>query len=1611
MADDVLTYEEATEVPDSLTFEEAAGGPSTEDRAATLQFAVRAPQDITSTLLSTMQAGAPGSEMGRQEAQRDREAAMALPRAPRVAAVEPSTLLPGEAPPAVPGQASLRPQTEREFVRGGPVARFLFGPPEAEVAGMPEGKPGAAAGVVPVLSTVLPFGPAPESLAGKALFAYFAGSFLKNQPQVLRQVGQAIQQKDWGSMRELVGDEMLSGAFLAAGAHGALNRPRFGMPEGLRQVRTPGAEAPQPTEGVQVYAPQERQRPLIGEHPGVPSRIDLSSDVGQIRQEEGERPGGGGGVQPGAPGEAPGVPQEGSARVLLTETKDQRLARIRQEADEGKAEELKEIGERIKSGDLKSENIKLTINPGFPLPDGTTTKGYVQVDEVHPTEGNKWSSNPDALRSVGLDIPSEADLLKLKGGQYSLEEVRKMVAEAKTTESAPEKITAAAYRTPEGKVETGPNHPSILGRLGVKGFESPESRNTENFGFVTDKGRFITREDAGPLAEKSGQALKEFEPAEPVHSNEVASPTQPEKPLSETTVPRGTIPPAAAPVEAAAPATKVEAEVAKVAVAQQIPLVSPAQSAAYESHSHYEDVGPGNETQTEMNRHGTASGLPPGVPDNGPNFPAELLEASRRLGTLARTRATLPPGVMGMYSRRRGAVSQNDKIEVGDLHNQLTVAHEMGHDLDQLLWPQVNLAKSQKSLLPRAGSFGTIKELHSELVKVSELMRGPITGTKGHIAYRRSATELIADFFALYAHDPGRARAMAPRFSKAFEAALARNPNAEETVQQLHAENVIPVAPTRPTPSAPTGQAAEMPGKVPARPEAPPVSRDAQTAVAAESLVKGLVRKFEAEVQRARIIADRWRRLVPGQADRNDVGAFVEGIGNLEKPGDTIDAVRSRMTPEKQRFAKDYRLGQEVQRGNINAYLKGTTQGEYLSFLEDYLAHFYVNSKTPAGQQATARFIKNSPNAKQRKIPTLQEAVEYGLIPITQDPAVTFENHARINWRVATNRMLMARAKDMKTASGEPVIVPAGKAPPGYVRSDNPLIQRVYAHKAGEATMLWRGGAGIHPDAWRAFRMMLETPMSTDLAKVYDALNAITRANAFAFSLFHDTTLRFASTGAQWSWYNPARGLFRLFERNPITGELEVLRSTRKLGMEMLDDEKTVVDAALHGLKFAWNDSESYQMNARDFLEKSAARWRDVPILGKTARIARDLQHMRQQSLWKNTHDALKLAAYNDIVTKALQDAPPGTDSKTVKEQVASLLNDAFGGQEWQTKFWLSPNTKRIMARFFLAPDWTFSTIRSVPFVSDAASVTRGQLPRIAGREPIPTVQEGLGGNLGRLRFWGGELAALAMATLAAQYAIYQAFGKKDKGDHEWVWENESGQNRRIDVTPIMRHLPWKDPQDPTRYYVNLGKRPEEILGYFTHFDQNILSKVARPVAEVFRQVTGTEGEFKAQWKRDHETFIESLPARAKAAAGQFFPFVFQGNQFALSLPYRKGMTKYKAQQAYESTYELAANPGALTPARAFLRGVPNPQGTLHEMVEQITDAAERNGVPSEEIRKRALSEVRGKYYDQFFKAFQKNDEPAMNKAAESLERLGATPIQIEKSRQRRAGLQPQPME
>lgn len=153
-------------------------------------------------------------------------------------------------------------------------------------------------------------------------------------------------------------------------------------------------------------------------------------------------------------------------------------------------------------------------------------EGVNELLANYPDEDLELS--PDGKSLIGYSDPRN------KTGRMRIptKDFMSWVAEQQAA-TEPEKITAAAYKDPKtGEVTTGKSHPEILKKLGIKGYETPESRNTPDFGYSSTHRPFLNREEAIPVIEKSGQQLKDYEFGVP-HSNEVESPVVPGKAISE----------------------------------------------------------------------------------------------------------------------------------------------------------------------------------------------------------------------------------------------------------------------------------------------------------------------------------------------------------------------------------------------------------------------------------------------------------------------------------------------------------------------------------------------------------------------------------------------------------------------------------------------------------------------------------------------------------------------------------------------------------------------------------------------------------------------------------------------------------------------------------------------------------------------------------------------------------------------------------------------------------------------------------------------------------------------------------------------------------------------
>lgn len=725
----------------------------------------------------------------------------------------------------------------------------------------------------------------------------------------------------------------------------------------------------------------------------------------------------------------------------------------------------------------------------------------------------------------------------------------------------------------------------------------------------------------------------------------------------------------------------------------------------------------------------------------------------------------------------------------------------------------------------------------------------------------------------------------------------------------------------------------------------------------AEEKFLSAVRERKVRVFKAHEKARRWEKEY-SEGVREDAGALVEGIENL-RTGKTPKA-----TPEILKLKKEYQHAQEASRKDVNEYLRNTGEQEYISFLDDYLPHFYTGNI----KKSTGKWLTQSPNAKARKLPTLKEAVQLGLKPLSQDVAFLHKTWADINWKVAANRQIIYDFKKLKTSEGKPAFVAGEQPGPEWKRFDHPAIAKVYAKRGKDGTLhLWRGGVWAHPDVVPVARMAFENPLADRswIGRTYDVINAYAKSGELAFSGFHFIALAESGQAVLAKAKNPFRGLF-LSEKE---GKGLTFRTGKKIQRERPD---IIEDAIRHGLEIGSANADiGYQIVSRNLrsLEAKAMQGPFGKYVHQIPKKLRQGYEAVNKGLWEQVHEGYKTYSYYTIVADELARLPKNiksTEISKVKKTVAKVLNDAFGGQEWESKFWLSPNNLHMARRAFLAPDWTLSNLS------------------IFGR-PIFEAKNPIVRRLGA-RYWRNMAASIFGATQALNYWSTGHF----------TWDNEPGHKLDIDITKIRQLVDEKLGREPSkqRYYVRIAKQAREVLSYYQDPLKIAGNKMSPMARQVFTQVTGHQpgSGFPADWTREELDFYESIPKRFITFANTFTPFSLSGNNFAFSLPMSKGMTPYKAIRYYQRALDAREH-------TVFGKKV-----TKWKTIEEIHQAVVDNGHNPKELFSAAMSSVRTKYYNAFYEALEKQDYEKINEIAKRLGELNVKSENIKQAMQRRMG-------
>ncbi len=727
-------------------------------------------------------------------------------------------------------------------------------------------------------------------------------------------------------------------------------------------------------------------------------------------------------------------------------------------------------------------------------------------------------------------------------------------------------------------------------------------------------------------------------------------------------------------------------------------------------------------------------------------------------------------------------------------------------------------------------------------------------------------------------------------------------------------------------------------------------------------------REAKARIATASQKASTWEKAFP-EAVREDLGALVEKIPNLR----TGEIAQRPLTKEMTAALKDYKTSVEGMRKDINSYIADFGEEEYIAFLEDYLPHVYTGGKKKISN-AIGKWRLNSPNAKKRKIPTLADAKALGLEPLTQDIAHLYRNWAATNWTVAGNRGIINGLKKLKAPDSplknKKAIVAGDKPAPDWVKFDHPAIQRQFARKGKDgAIRLWKQGVWVHPEVVPVAKMAFDNPYigRSGIGRMFDTTNAFAKSLELMLSGFHAISLAESGQAVLARGKNPLAGLVTVGkEARAATGK--PLALTFRAGKEIQKRNPAAVeDMIRHGLEIGSGRTDVGANVVARSLRAVEAKSRNVPILGDLTRGARKFFGALDRGLWDQIHTGYKVYGYNKILGEELASVGANlapSQVSQVKNTVAKYINNAFGGQEWESKFWLSPAGLKFGRRALLSMDWTMSNMNIF-----GSLFSKNQLTRKFSR-----------------KYWRNMTTSVFGAT---QGLNYMATG-------HGTWDNEPGHKLDIDITPLKHQLQKMygtfDPKDKQRHYVRIAKQAREIVSWFQSPEKILGSKLSPLAGEMIKQASGHSAGagFPSDWTREDADFWESIPSRVKSMAGLFTPFSLQGSNFAMALPLSKGMTPFKAIRAYQKALD----------AKQWV--VFGKRVTKTKAIAEIHKAAVDNGLNPKQLFTAAMGGVRGKYYDKFFEALDDGDTKKANEIAKILGELGATSKNITQSAKRR---------
>jgi hypothetical protein len=736
----------------------------------------------------------------------------------------------------------------------------------------------------------------------------------------------------------------------------------------------------------------------------------------------------------------------------------------------------------------------------------------------------------------------------------------------------------------------------------------------------------------------------------------------------------------------------------------------------------------------------------------------------------------------------------------------------------------------------------------------------------------------------------------------------------------------------------------------------------------------------------------------------------------------------------------------EEAREKANMMMEDFSEAEWIHYLEHYIPHRYKHRRDMAGHIAGFKtIIENTARAKGRKFPTYRAAAKEGWIPSDENPLDLYENWTKSVYLSSRTRYLFNNASVLQNVDGIPVHVPVrtGHFKPHMSAYDDVSIKRIaenfakahyiqptiadlnhpweYLEKVMQEVADREYGGDIDTMMRELGYVRMETPamasvsylwvQAGDSAKVLrhvierkwdnmawravESFNSWSKYMMLTLSFFHPFALAeslIASFGMHMD--NPAMGWKKW--REHWTSRNDMLQHMR-------ENPELMEPWIRAGLQVDYAGDPNVQSGIVDRQLQNAIDRFDKPEDDHNKVIAiglRGFQKLKKKTdtwLWHNFHPSVKI--YVAETTKARVEAEQGRPLEPYQyEEIAEYVNDALGGQEWENYLWATPRVRQLLHLIMFAPDWTLSA-------ANISGITRAPLINKLHARPMGEIQK----NQMLKEYWPAMVGIVLFGLPnALQALIYAAFGDPDQGDEPFNFMNEPGKRTSVDMTPLLRNLPFYQGGDTgkRRTYFRWGKQAYEVFeGWLAHPVRTAMGKTSAVFRTVWEQVMGTStGGWDLPFK--DKSFIGSLTnvdgsymdSRIGHVIQKFTPMgilqMMQGRPPTFVAPVSQGATQGKITVEMEKVLMAYAEPTTfdkITGNNPFVESV-------DVLVRDLVDAAYKNGVNPDNALRNARSKVLSKYYKEFFRAMDKGNERAMNSAAESIVRLHGTVESLERS-------------